>query len=1434
MNILRLLLLLTLTQLTFGKFIHKDGPYIIGNRVTPHASAMFQVETTTKGYLIPRLTTIQMNAIASPAEGLQVYNTDTNSLQVFAGGAWATIGGGGSDHPLWDVNTGYGIGAIIVEGSTFKVYRCNFAHTSDAALFATDLALGYWDELSDDINRLTAGSVIDETLMRWDGTTGDDVQSSNVVISDTDAMSGITQLDVDNVQIDGNSIVASDLNGDLTLNGDGTGGVLVTTDLSVDNINIDLNSIISTDVNGDINLDANGTGNTVIPDGLFTSSEIVTPVRSDVKQDTEANLTTYAATAANGQMCFATDTKKMYQIIDGELKAVGGGGLGSTGVQTGGILGFVDGTHFSVTDGAGLVVDYSVDPTDPVITEVAWSGNTNVLVTNLGQAVTYVAIDDTGAVIQQNLPYNHTEERDNILIGVIIHPSGAIVAANALTETHVSLTSPLNQLLDLSHAIGMINEEGNVYEATAASDLKIKKNAGKLYKFGSNVSVSIKDPSHVDQAAADPVTFIAYYDNGAGSPTTEAPTTDITPGSYDDGDGTLGSVATNQWSVKRVYMAIDGSTFIAYGREVYNSKNSARQSFLSEDVFFPSELVNVVLRGYLFARGGAGDLNLEADALFIPADKFGEGVSGGATGADNTLQSIYDNSPSGDMVLSTSVGTRAVLDNSTPIATTLFQVADNAAAVKYLDVDAERVSITDADGTHIARKESELRLFDEFKVATPSSIYTEAGLTNAVVNETTTPIDGHQSGKFTVTTGDGTGTITRDAITSLAKKDYQLLGIHFDWLYDGNAGDVSLKIEESTDGISYTDLAEISLPKATEATLAKLNFKLSSTSVTHYRYLFYINVAVNGAVAEWDNVKVITDPLPTIESVISESYRASDSLGMSSSNTAIPYFGTVTENTLSGLGTITNDSTNGLIFTATAKCNVVITHRNEFTTATFFGVSKNPTATEMDNPIQNLSEEKAVATATQDTASQGQSTTYSGPMDVGDTLVVHAIAGRAFSTNAAMQGVSITATASSANVIFSDGHSDVDSMVRLHTGNGYGSINTAIRRWLTQVGTTLGTAITYTDSATDGASFTVNESGTYAISYTDNFSTAAMLGLTLNSTQLTASIHTINTDDRLSVQITGGASFEGEASWQGYLNKGDIVRCHTNKISAGTENRSIFTMSKIAVNPIYSVPVTNEVENVYSARIANNGTATITSESAPFIESVTRTALGKVDIVFKSGFFAVTPAMEIEAEIPSDVTGVSTATVAPTSSGVEVHIKNDGIAFFDKDFSIVVQRQGADYKAPKGYFLRNMAPIQVVKYKHAAANVASIAGTKVLPLDTVEGDSFSSLNSNQITLPAGKYVFRGSLATIQSNTVYSTIYNVTDSVIVDYGSYAFSGSAAAYAVSSSIMNSKPVTFHKETVIEYRATATAAFATGYSRASSPADDNNIILVIEKHR
>jgi len=58
---------------------------------TQDASAVLQANSTTKGFLPPRMTTTERDNIASPAEGLIIYNTTTKTVQFHNGTIWGNI-----------------------------------------------------------------------------------------------------------------------------------------------------------------------------------------------------------------------------------------------------------------------------------------------------------------------------------------------------------------------------------------------------------------------------------------------------------------------------------------------------------------------------------------------------------------------------------------------------------------------------------------------------------------------------------------------------------------------------------------------------------------------------------------------------------------------------------------------------------------------------------------------------------------------------------------------------------------------------------------------------------------------------------------------------------------------------------------------------------------------------------------------------------------------------------------------------------------------------------------------------------------------------------------------------------------------------------------------------------------------------------------------
>ena len=66
------------------------GRLLIGT-TTENSSALLNVTSTTQGFLPPRMTTTEKNAIGTPAAGLIVYDTTLNKLCVRTASAWETI-----------------------------------------------------------------------------------------------------------------------------------------------------------------------------------------------------------------------------------------------------------------------------------------------------------------------------------------------------------------------------------------------------------------------------------------------------------------------------------------------------------------------------------------------------------------------------------------------------------------------------------------------------------------------------------------------------------------------------------------------------------------------------------------------------------------------------------------------------------------------------------------------------------------------------------------------------------------------------------------------------------------------------------------------------------------------------------------------------------------------------------------------------------------------------------------------------------------------------------------------------------------------------------------------------------------------------------------------------------------------------------------------
>jgi hypothetical protein len=75
------------TSTTHGRWY---GSLLLGT-TTNAASSILTMESTTQGFLPPRMTSAQRNLIGTPATGLVVYNTTDNRLSVFNGTSWVNL-----------------------------------------------------------------------------------------------------------------------------------------------------------------------------------------------------------------------------------------------------------------------------------------------------------------------------------------------------------------------------------------------------------------------------------------------------------------------------------------------------------------------------------------------------------------------------------------------------------------------------------------------------------------------------------------------------------------------------------------------------------------------------------------------------------------------------------------------------------------------------------------------------------------------------------------------------------------------------------------------------------------------------------------------------------------------------------------------------------------------------------------------------------------------------------------------------------------------------------------------------------------------------------------------------------------------------------------------------------------------------------------------
>jgi hypothetical protein len=316
-----------------------------------------------------------------------------------------------------------------------------------------------------------------------------------------------------------------------------------------------------------------------------------------------------------------------------------------TGLISGGVV-TIDAitSRFDVSAGFGQIVDHTLNP--PSIQPISWGmANSQTLSGLATNAQTWIGIDTASSIVQQATPFTLAQRRVIVPLAKISH----------VNNTSIDNITPVTQLaynkgFDLAsffEIFGPVNLSGNVWSANGAN-LQLNKTAGSSWLAGANYSTAREYPSITTDASATAASFRYVYRNPS-SPsgyTITAAATSIAPGSWDNGSGTLQSVAAAEWTTQWIYLVpggINPEYRVVYGQKIYTTKAAAIAGIAADTFAVPTILSGAVLCARLVLIGNATALNNTAQAEFYPAGKFGSQLAGGGAGAAgefNTMSNV--------------------------------------------------------------------------------------------------------------------------------------------------------------------------------------------------------------------------------------------------------------------------------------------------------------------------------------------------------------------------------------------------------------------------------------------------------------------------------------------------------------------------------------------------------------------------------------------------------------------------------------------------------------------------------------------------------------------------------------------------------------------------------------------------------------------------
>jgi hypothetical protein len=307
-----------------------------------------------------------------------------------------------------------------------------------------------------------------------------------------------------------------------------------------------------------------------------------------------------------------------------------------TGLLYGGVVTY-SGNNVFVSPGSGIIIEHNAttgSEVSPMVEYVTWSAITQSIVNIATQQVTYLYIDQNGALQQQSTRFTSQQYHNFIPLGAVGHFDYTQVSAfGGQVQTAYDQVS---QIMNFVDAFGPLKISGYGLTGQAGS-LQLSIGSGTSYIHGGFYENDPEFPSQIATPSQATANLARVYRSGSSvifDTNGGALYTTVNPTQYDrDGDGTLANVGNGNWSIQRVFTdPKTGVLYVYYGQARYTTLLNALQ-YLPTDPFIEGDTFDfTTFVGYLVLRGNASDLTDTANNSVINGGLFrgsGQGSGGG-------------------------------------------------------------------------------------------------------------------------------------------------------------------------------------------------------------------------------------------------------------------------------------------------------------------------------------------------------------------------------------------------------------------------------------------------------------------------------------------------------------------------------------------------------------------------------------------------------------------------------------------------------------------------------------------------------------------------------------------------------------------------------------------------------------------------------------